>query len=83
MFTVYVIISEKIGKIYIGQTIDLDIRLNQHNDKGGNHLGKFTQYNKGPWKVIYSEKCMTRTEALKREKQLKSFRGREFIKNLI
>ena len=32
---------------------------------------------------IYKEEVNDRREALKREKQLKSFKGREFIKNLI
>ncbi|MDO8496158.1 MAG: GIY-YIG nuclease family protein [bacterium] len=83
MYTIYAIISKSSKKIYIGQTIDIDTRLKQHNDGGNDHLGKYTAQNKGPWKLIYTEPCNTRSEALKREKQLKSFRGREFIKKLI
>ncbi len=83
MFKVYAIVSESTGKIYIGQTIDIKLRLEQHNSKKINHLGKYTRQNKGPWKLIYTEPCNTREETLRREKQLKSFRGREFIKNLI
>ncbi|MBT9175431.1 MAG: hypothetical protein DDT22_01112 [candidate division WS2 bacterium] len=83
MFTVYAILSESTNKIYIGQTIDLKIRLMQHNSRNENHLGKFTKQNKGTWELIYKEEYSTRTEALKREKQLKSFRGREFIRNII
>ncbi len=82
MFTVYSILSESTNKIYIGQTIDLETRLVQHNDCDENHLGKFTKQNKGPWKLVYKEEHKTRAEALKREKQLKSFRGREFIRNI-
>jgi len=83
MFTVYAIYSKTCNKIYIGQTIDLENRLREHNSSGANHLGKFTQQNKGPWALLHEEKFTTRPEALRREKQLKSFRGREFIKNLI
>lgn len=83
MFIVYAIFSELSEKIYIGQTIDIEVRLRQHNDMGNNHVGKYTKQNKGPWKLIYTESHNTRSEALKREKQLKSFRGREFIKKLI
>jgi len=36
-----------------------------------------------PWKVVYTEELNTKTEAMKREKQLKSAKGREFIWNLI
>ncbi|MDP2669291.1 MAG: GIY-YIG nuclease family protein [bacterium] len=83
MFTVYAILSQMTGKIYIGQTQDLEARLQQHNTLDETHLSQYTRQNKGPWRLIYKEECPTRPEALKREKQLKSFRGREFIKNLI
>ena len=83
MFTVYAIVSESTKKIYIGQTVDINLRLDQHNSKDGNHLSKYTKQNKGPWKLLYTEFYKTRSGALKREKQLKSFRGREFIKKLI
>ena len=37
----------------------------------------------GKWALVYQEELETRRESLKREKQLKSYRGRQFIKNLI
>ena len=83
MFTVYAITSESSGKIYIGQTMDIELRLKQHNDTEYKHLGRYTKQNKGPWKLMYTEVFSARTEALRRERQLKSFRGREFIKNHI
>jgi putative endonuclease len=83
MFTVYAIVSKTTKKVYIGQTIDLEERLKQHNDLSENHLGRFTKYNKGPWNLVYEEKCPTRSEALMRERQPKSYRGREFIRSLI
>ena len=67
----------------MGQTENLDIRLREHNTVGIGHLGKFTAYNKGPWVLVHKEEFATRSEALKREKQLKSFRGREFIRSSI
>ena len=83
MFTVYAIYNKKVEKIYIGQTIDLKNRIKQHNSIGSEHLGKFTAQHKGLWILVHREEFATRAEALKREKQLKSFRGREFVKNLI
>ncbi|MDO8523129.1 MAG: GIY-YIG nuclease family protein [bacterium] len=83
MFTVYAIVSKSNCKIYIGQTADLEARLKQHNALDETHLSQFTRQNKGPWKLVHKEDYQTRQEALKREKQLKSYRGREFIKNLI
>jgi putative endonuclease len=79
-YSIYVIYNKQVKKIYIGQTGNLKKRLLEHNNKKGNHYtAKFI----GSWKLIYEEKYQTRKESLKREKQLKSFRGREFIKKLI
>jgi len=36
-----------------------------------------------PWKVIYTEVFSEKPEAMKREKQLKTAKGREFIWNLV
>jgi putative endonuclease len=82
MYYVYVIKSESSDKIYIGQTSDLEERLKQHNDPC-NDLSKYTKQNKGSWKLIHKEEVKTRLSALKREKFLKSGRGRHFIHNLL
>lgn len=80
MFYVYAIYNELSDKIYIGQTSDLDERIRLHNEKA---LKGYTSRFPGEWKVIYQESVSTRQEALVREKQLKSFRGREFVKSHI
>lgn len=36
-----------------------------------------------PWELVYTEEYPTRAEAMKREKQLKSQKGREFVWKLI
>lgn len=77
---VYALFNLKVNKIYIGQTADIEKRLISHNRKIGNH---YTAKFHGEWKLIYKESVATRSEALKREKQLKSFRGREFLKQFI
>lgn len=79
MFTVYVLYSEKYNKIYIGYTSNIEQRLLSHNEletKG------FTLRYK-PWKLIYSEVFSEKSEAMKREKQLKTARGRAFIWSLV
>ena len=83
MFNVYVIKNKK-GVIYIGQTANLENRLKRHNDVIKNDLKSFTHKNKdGDWRLVYTEKLETRKESMIREKQLKSFRGREFLKKII
>ncbi|MEK7196014.1 MAG: GIY-YIG nuclease family protein [Patescibacteria group bacterium] len=81
MFTVYVIENEESKKIYIGQTANLKVRLDRHNGVLLNKATSFTAKNKGKWNLIYREDFDSRDGAVKREKELKSFRGREFVKS--
>lgn len=81
MFYVYSIYNKKHNRIYIGQTKDLDNRIKLHNDK--TFRNSYTARFDGEWILVYKEELENRIEALRKEKQLKSFRGREFIKNLI
>lgn len=83
MFWVYVIRSDTTGRIYIGQTNNYIKRLKRHNQEIKSKQGSFTKLNKGPWKLVYRESYNTRADVLKREKELKTFRGRKFIKKLI
>jgi putative endonuclease len=79
MFTVYVLFSKEYNKIYIGYTSNIDARLFSHNsDKNTGYTKRFQ-----PWEIIYSEKFESKSEAMQREKELKSSRGRVFIRNYI
>lgn len=81
MYCVYALYNKENNKIYIGQTNDLDERLSMHNSKifKKSYTAKFS----GNWELIYREEAKDRSSALLREKQLKSYQGRQFIKNLI
>ena len=81
MYTVYALFNKKHNKIYIGQTEDLVARLRLHNDR----LFKkgYTARFDGEWAKIYEENLPTRSLVLQREKQLKSYQGRQFIKKYI
>lgn len=81
MHTIYAIYNRKNNKFYIGQTENLEKRLLAHRNKTfkNGYTAKFD----GEWQLIYREEIATHGEALTREKQLKSFRGREFIKSFI
>ena len=78
MFYVYILESIKDSSFYIGQTEDLEKRLNFHNQG----LSKYTS-RKIPWHIVYFKEYKTRTEALKRERFLKKQRNRDFYKSLI
>ncbi|SHF74908.1 GIY-YIG nuclease family protein [Flavobacterium defluvii] len=78
-FVVYILYSEKFNKTYTGFTSNLIERFKSHNfleTKG--YTLKFR-----PWEVVYVEFFKSKSEAMKREKYLKTGVGREFIKNLI
>lgn len=78
MFFVYVLRSVSTGKHYVGQTSDISRRIHEHNDPEHNPV-KFTSRNRGPWELIHSEEYKTRSEAMRRERWLKSGARRGWI----
>ena len=78
MYFIYIIFASRFDRYYIGQTNDLSSRIDRHN------LG-YVQWTKPylPWELVYSESFKTRTEAMKREKILKSWKSKKKIKELI
>ena len=79
MFNVYVLYSSDYKKIYIGFTSDMEARISAHNHPKNNGWTKKFQ----PWIVVHKEQFEVKADAMKREKQLKSAKGREFIHNII
>ncbi len=79
MFTTYVLYSEKYDKIYIGFTSNLEQRLLSHNKLS--KKGWTVRYR--PWRLVYREDYESKQEAMRRERQLKSYRGRQFIRTLL
>ena len=75
MYYVYLIQCEG-GSIYTGITTDLERRFKEHSDKIGGH---YTRAHKVE-KILYMEKHPTRSEALKRETEIKKFRRKEKLK---
>ncbi|WP_339649929.1 GIY-YIG nuclease family protein [uncultured Salegentibacter sp.] len=76
-FYVYILFSEVLNKYYIGSTQNINIRLEKHlqSNKG------FTSKAKD-WVLVYSEEFKTRTEAIRRERQIKKWRSRIMIEKL-
>jgi putative endonuclease len=75
MFKVYILYSVTFQKIYIGFTSNLEQRLLSHNVLG---LKGWTIKFR-PWVVIHIESFDTKEDAMTREKELKSGKGREWI----
>jgi len=79
MFFVYALYSVKYDRIYVGFTSNLEQRIKTHNAPlNRRYTGKYQ-----PWILIHTEQFDEKISAMKREKELKSFRGREFIRSLI
>jgi len=79
IYTIYVLRSLKNKKRYTGYTSKIaEERLHQHLT-GSN---KWTRAN-GPFKIIHTEFFHSKTEAIKREKFLKSGQGRKWLDNNI
>ena len=78
VYFVYILYSEKTDRYYIGSTSDIDKRLLKHN------LGGTASTRPGrPWKIVYTETLDTKTDALKREKDIKKKKSRKYIEWLI
>lgn len=77
MFYVYVLELLKNNRkiFYIGYTEDLKKRLIEHSEQRNR-----TTKNSEITKLVYYEACMNKTDAIKREKQLKSGFGRGYLK---
>lgn len=77
MYFVYMLLCED-GSLYTGVSNNVNKRFLDHqNGKGG----RYTRSHK-VIKMVYSEKLSTKSEALKREAEIKGWKRKDKIKNL-
>ena len=78
MYAVYILYSSKLDRYYIGYSADVDGRLRRHNDhsKGYTNTGK-------PWVLVYTEDYKNKSDAEAREKQLKKWKNKARLEELI
>jgi putative endonuclease len=72
---VYVLLSKKDNKFYIGYTQNLKRRIKEHNAKRN-----FSTKSRLPVSLIYAEACLNKEDAGRRENYLKTTQGRRFLK---
>ncbi|MBA3572599.1 MAG: GIY-YIG nuclease family protein [Pyrinomonadaceae bacterium] len=70
MFCVYAILSERTGRIYVGQSADVEARVRSHNRGRVGSTAADT-----PWILIKQQSFSTRNEARWFEFSLKRSRG--------
>ncbi len=76
MYFTYVLRSQKDNKFYIGFTKDLKARISLHNNgKSRSTAGR------QPLSLIHYEVCLSETDAINREKYLKTGYGRRYLNN--
>ena len=79
MYTVYILFSQNRNRYYIGYTGDvIQERLRKHNS---NHKG-FTG-SKADWIIVYTENYNDKKEAMHRELEIKAWKSRKRIEQLI
>jgi len=78
MFYLYILFSEKINSYYVGVSSNVEERLSRHLS---NHKGYTAKVK--DWIIVYTESFETKTEALKREKQIKNWKSKTMIEKLI
>ena len=79
-YFVYILQSQKDQRYYIGQTNNLEKRINQHNSGKSKYTKSFR-----PWNLIAFKKCDTRADAMRLETKLKNLKSHtrimEFLVN--
>jgi putative endonuclease len=78
MFYVYILYSAKKDRYYVGQTGDLDERLLSH----AAGISPCTS-SADDWTLVHSEAFPSRTEAIRREREIKKKKSRKYIQSLI
>ena len=78
MLYFYIIYSKQINKYYVGSTENIDLRIERHN------LGttRFTSQ-ANDWVLAYYETFNSKSEAIKREYEIKRIKSRKYIESLI
>ena len=78
MYFTYILYSKKTDKFYVGYTSDLKVRLERHNS--GNSRSTKSGI---PWRIVYFEEFENKSDAIKRENEIKRKKSRKYIESLI
>ena len=77
-YHVYILYSTALYRYYIGHTVDLNERLRKHNSNHKGYTGKSLD-----WQIIYKENYETKVQAYAREREIKSWKSKDRIRELI
>ena len=77
-YTVYILHSLAKDKFYIGYTANLTERITRHNQKSKGFTGSTND-----WTLVYYKEFNSQSEAIQREKQIKNWKSKIKIQELI
>ncbi len=76
---VYILFSDTLNQFYIGETVDFEERLNEHNS--GFYKKTFTS-KASDWELFLKIVCKDRVQARKIEIHIKSMKSKKYINDL-
>ncbi len=76
---IYILYNVVHDKFYIGQTYSLSKRIVEHQTGKGQYTSRYS----GDWKFVYYESYQSRAEAMRRERQLKRLKSKEYLKRFV
>ncbi len=78
MYFIYILYSKSFDRYYVGSTENVELRLYRHNSKMVASTKKYIT-----WVVVHTEQFSSRSDAVKRENQIKKMKSRKYIESLI
>ena len=77
-FYFYIIYSSQANKYYYGHSANIEDRLKKHNTYHKGFTGKWND-----WVIVYYEVFETKNKAYQREREIKSWKSRKKVEELI
>jgi putative endonuclease len=78
MFYVYILYSQSLDRYYVGQTENLNDRIFRHTNSGSKSTKAAND-----WVLKHKEEFNSRSEALKRESEIKKKKSRKYLDWLV
>ena len=78
MYYFYILYSQAIDKYYLGHTRELYGRIRRHNTNHKGFTGKAND-----WALVYKEEYKDKSEAYRREREVKNWKNRRRVENLV
>ena len=76
--SVYILESETSGNYYIGSSENPEKRLQFHNTREKGFTSRYR-----PWRIIFKKEYESKSEALRAERKIKSWKNRKMIERVI